>query len=336
MTCHVTTQPAGHRFEVDPGETVLAAALRQGVRLPYACRNGLCGSCSAELISGELSYPSGQIAALADQRPGTCLTCQAVPETDLELRVAELDCLNGIEVRTLPCRVAEKTRLNADVWRLRLKLPEGQRLAYLAGQYLEFVQRDGRRRAFSIANPPHDDKLIELHLRRVPGGYFTEHTLDHLKEKTILRIQAPLGSFVLREQSPRPILMMAGGTGFAPIKAMIEHAFHIRLQRPIALYWGVRGEADLYLRETAERWQREHAHFSFRPVLSEPPSDWHGRAGWVHAAVLDEIPDLGDHDIYISGPPAMVQAARAACERAGVHLDQLFSDAFEFAADTRP
>ncbi|MFW6258822.1 MAG: CDP-6-deoxy-delta-3,4-glucoseen reductase [Halochromatium sp.] len=332
--CSVRTEPAGHQFEVAPDQTILEAALTQRIGLPYGCRNGTCGSCTARLLDGEVRYPSGKTEALEGQPPSACLTCQAVPISDLVLRVAELERLSDIEVRTMPCRLAEKTRLNHDVMRLRLKLPEGQRLAYVAGQYLEFMLRDGARRAYSIANPPHDDALLELHVRRVPGGRFSDEVFEHLEERSILRIRAPLGTFVLREETERPILMVAGGTGFAPLKAMLEHAFRRRIKRPIRLYWGVRARRDLYLAELPERWAEAHPNFRWVPVLSEPDPDWNGRAGWVHEAVLKEHPSLGDFDCYLSGPPPMVEAGRAAFEAAGAGLDHLFSDAFEYAADS--
>lgn len=331
----VRTEPAGHAFEVAPDQTLLEAALAQRIGLPYGCRHGTCGSCSAHLLAGSVRYPDGHPPALEGQPPETCLTCQARPTSDLVLQVSELERLSELEVRTLPSRLAEKTLLNHDVMRLRLKLPEGQRLAYVAGQYLEFLLRDGTRRAYSIANPPHDDALLELHVRRVPGGRFSDEVFERLEERSILRIQGPLGTFVLRENSARPILMVAGGTGFAPLKAMLEHAFQRGLKRSIRLYWGVRARRDFYLPELPARWAETHPNFSWVPVLSRPDADWRGRTGWVHRAVLEDHPSLADHDCYLSGPPPMVEAGRAAFEAAGASLEHLFSDAFEYAADSR-
>ncbi|WP_058554690.1 CDP-6-deoxy-delta-3,4-glucoseen reductase [Thiohalocapsa sp. ML1] len=330
----VRTEPAGHQFDVAPGQTLLEAAIAQRIGLPYGCRDGKCGSCTAELLAGEVGYPSGKTDALNGQPPSACLTCQAVPQSDVRLRVAELQTVADIEVRILPCRVVEKTRLNHDVMRLRLKLPDAQRLQFLAGQYLEFILADGRKRAFSIASAPHDDALIELHVRRVPGGEFTDYIFDTLAEKTILRIQGPLGSFVLREASVRPMLFVGGGTGFAPLKGLLEHAFHLGIKRPMTLYWGVRSEPDLYLAELPERWAAAHPSFRWVPVLSEPAPDWTGRRGYVHEAVLQDHPNIADHDVYMSGPPAMVEAGRSAFEARGLKLDHIFSDAFEYAADS--
>lgn len=336
MSLQVRTEPGHHSFDVEPGETLLAAALRQRVGLPYGCRNGKCGSCSAQLLSGRVIYPSGKTEGLEGKPAGTCLACQAVPETDLVIGVAEVQSVTAIEVRTLPCRVVRKEQLNHDVVRLYLKLPEGQRLQFFAGQYLDFILRDGRKRAFSIANAPHDDELIELHVRHVPRGEFTDYVFDSMKERAILRIQAPLGTFFLRENSDRPLILMGGGTGFAPLKGMIEHAFHVGIERPIHLYWGARSRRDLYLPELPVTWAREHANFTYTPVLSEPDPDWEGRRGYVHEAVAEDHPSLSEFDVYMSGPPVMVEAGRVAFESRGLSREHMFSDAFEYAADSRP
>jgi CDP-4-dehydro-6-deoxyglucose reductase len=253
--------------------------------------------------------------------------------SDLTLQVRETESVAEIQVRTLPCRVVKVEQVCHDVIQLFLKLPEGQRLQFQAGQYLEFLLSDGRRRAFSIANAPHDDEFIELHIRHVDGGKFTDWVFSSLKEKTILRIEAPLGSFVLDESSARPVLFLAGGTGFAPVKGQIEHAFHTGIKRPMSLYWGARSSRDLYMAELAGQWAATHDNFSFVPVLSEPDADWSGRSGWVHEALLADHPDLSGFDIYMAGPPAMVYAARDAFREAGALDEHMFSDAFEYAKD---
>ena len=328
----VKIEPSGHSFPVARDETILDAALRHNIGLPYGCRNGNCGSCVASLVEGDVGYPDGNTDALEGAGADACLVCQAVPASDLVLRVREVESAAQIEVRTLPVRVARMDQLSHDVVRMRLKLPENQRLQFLAGQYLDFVLPNGHKRAFSIANAPHDDDTIELHVRHIPGGEFTEQVFSTIKEKAILRIQAPLGTFVLREESQRPIIFMAGGTGFAPIKGMVEHAIHTGLEMPMWLYWGVRGSRDLYLPELPEQWQRERDDFRFVPVLSEPDSDWQGRTGFVHQAVLADHPDMTGFDVYMAGPPVMVEAGRDAFLEAGLTMDHMFSDAFEYAA----
>lgn len=336
MSFKIRTQPGGQSFEVAPDETLLAGALRHGITLPYGCRDGRCGSCAARLLHGQVDYPAGIPEALAGQAPETCLTCQAVARSDLLIEVRACVSVAPVDVRTLPCRVVKKERLNHDVLRLFLRLPEQQCLSFQAGQYLELILRDGRRRAFSIANAPRDDHQIELHIRRVPGGELTTHVFETLPEKAILRIRGPLGVFVLREDSPRPIILLGGGTGFAPLKGMIEQAIQSGLTRPIRLYWGVRSRRDLYLRALVEHWAETLDTFDYVPVLSEPDQDWTGRTGYVHAAVIEDHPDLRGFDVYVSGPPAMVASARSAFQAHGLPLDQLFSDAFEYAKDGPP
>jgi len=333
MTFKVQLKPSGHSFTVREGETVLAAALRANVGLPYGCRSGCCGACAAKLSDGEVTYPDGQPPALEGRTADICLPCMARAAGDLILEVRETDSLAEIEVRTLPCRVAKVEHLAHDVIQLFLKLPEGQRLQFHAGQYLEFLLADGRRRAFSIANAPHDDDLIELHIRHVDGGKFTDWVFNKLQERSILRIEAPLGSFVLDERSKRPMLFVGGGTGFAPLKGQIEHAIHRGMERPMALYWGVRAKRDLYMPKLPEQWCKTHPDFRFVPVLSEPDADWTGRTGWVHESVLADYPDLSGFDIYMAGPPAMIFAARDAFRAAGAKDEHMFSDAFEYAKD---
>lgn len=329
MTFTVRLAKSGHSFTVEDGERILDAALRQNIGLPYGCRNGVCGSCEAGLVSGEVRYVKEGL----DIAPGRCLPCQAVPLSDLVLDVREVEKAAEIEVKMLPVRVAAVEHLAHDVLRIYLKLPDNQRLQFLAGQYLEFVLSDGRRRAFSIANAPHDDEFIELHIRHVDGGAFTDWAFTQMKEKTILRIEAPLGTFTLHEDSDRPMLFVAGGTGFAPIKAQIEHAFYEGIERPMSLYWGVRSKRDLYLPDLPEQWAREHANFSYTPVLSEPDADWQGRSGWVHEAVVADHPDMSGFDVYMAGPPPMIIAAREAFQKAGLDPQHMYYDSFDYATD---
>jgi CDP-4-dehydro-6-deoxyglucose reductase len=339
MSYKVTVKPSDHTFWVEADENILDAALRDGsAHLPYGCRNGSCGTCLGRVVSGEVFYPGRppSIIDARDQADGKALFCQARARSDLVLDVREVDALQDIPVKTLPCRVVGKQQLAPDVMRLYLKLPATERLQYLAGQYVSFLLRDGRRRDFSLANAPHADECLEVHVRLVPGGHFTSFVFEELKEKAILRIQGPLGTFVLREESVRPIIMMGGGTGFAPLKGILEHAFYIGIKRPIHLYWGARARQDLYLGELPEAWQEKYPNFRYTPVLSEPGADdrWTGRQGFVHAAVATDYPDLSGHEVYMSGPPPMIKAARAAFAAQGLPDDHLYYDTFDYAADT--
>ncbi len=334
MTFQVEIAGSGHRFAVEEDETILDAAIRQDIGLPYGCRNGFCGACMATLVEGEVAYPEGEPDKLIDAPENACLPCQAVPRSDLVLEVEEIETPEEIQPRTMPVKVVRIDHLADDVVRLWLKLPEAQRLQFMAGQYLDFLLDDGRRRAFSIANPPHEDDLIELHIRHVDGGVFTDWAFNRMKDGTILRIEAPLGTFTLDETSDRPLLFIAGGTGFAPVKSQIEHAFHAGIDRPMVLYWGVRSQKDLYLPDLPRQWEQEHDHFRFVPVLSEPDEGWEGRTGWVHEAVLEDLGDrLPEYDIYMAGPPAMVSAARKAFIERGVPESRLHYDSFEYAGD---
>jgi CDP-4-dehydro-6-deoxyglucose reductase, E3 len=338
MAYRVQIQPSGHQFEVRRGETLLDAALRQGLALPYGCRNGSCGSCKGRVLSGQFQYTGGERPPGLDaeeEAKGLALFCQAIPGSDMSIEAREIHRVGDLQVKILPCRAEQLRQAAHDVMVIQLKLPAAERLQFLAGQYLEILLKDGRRRAFSIANPPHEDACIELHIRHVEGGTFTDHVFADMKARTLLRIEGPFGNFFLREESDRPMLLIGGGTGLAPLKSMIEHAFHVGLTRPMHLFWGVRARRDLYMDELPRRWAAEHDNFQYTPVLSEPrPGDaWAGETGTVVEAVLRRYPDLSGFDAYIAGPPAMCEAARDAFREQGLPEERMFSDAFEYAAD---
>ncbi len=338
MPFKVEITSSGHAFQVENGESVLDAALRQGLALPYGCRNGVCRSCKGKIVHGDVRYPSGTPKALTplDLAQGFALFCQARPQSDMRIDVEEISGAGDIVVRMLPCRVAAKRQLAHDVMQLQLKLPQSERLQFLAGQYVDIVMRDGRRRAFSLANPPHDDEHLELQIRHVPGGTFSGYVFQSLKEKSLLRLRGPLGSFYLRKKDKLPVILMAGGTGFAPIKSIIEDALNEGYPQPMHLYWGVRSRRDLYLHETASRWADKHQNLHYVPVLSEPlPEDgWNGRTGFVHEAVLEDFPDLSGFGVYMSGPPVMVSSGRDTFAARGLDPLHMHSDSFEHAYAT--
>lgn len=336
MSFRITVPASGHEFEVEQDETVLEAALRQGVGLPYGCRNGACGKCAGELISGDVKY-ARELSSLAleQQQQGKTMFCQAYPQTDLEIKVREIINNRDIETKILPCRVETMELLTHDIMKLELKLPETERLQFLAGQYIEFLLKDGKRRAFSIANAPHDDALIELHIRHVPDGQFGDYVFDGMKVKELMRLEGPLGSYYLREESERPTILMGGGTGFAPLKGMLEHAFHVGLNRPIHLFCGVRAYRDLYMDAMVKGWVQQHDNLKYTPVLSEPEDadNWQGKTGFVHEAIIDEYPDLSGYDVYMSGPPPMIKAGMDAFYAHGLPESQIYSDSFEYSDD---
>lgn len=334
----ILIEGSGRTFEAQPGELLLEAALRQGVMLPYSCKNGTCGSCKGQLSSGEVEYPNHPPMALSEeeQGEGNILLCQAAARSDLVIEAREIEAIRDIPVCKLPARVVEKTRLADNVMKIVLKLPRAQRLQFLAGQYVDILLPGNKRRAFSIASSPSREGEIELHVRHVEGGGFTGWVFDEMKLKDILRIEGPLGTFFVRhDRSERPMIMMGGGTGFAPLKSMIEDLLAHGDRRPIHLFWGARTPAELYNESLINSWVDEHTHIEYTPAISEAGDDrlQAGFAGYVHEAVLDAYEHLEQHDVYMSGPPAMIDAARHSFLDHGVREERLFYDSFEFGSD---
>jgi len=337
MSSQITIQSTQHAFRAADGETILEAALREGYVIPYGCRNGACGSCKGKILSGEVEYGKYQEQALSDaeKQQGYALFCQAHPLSDLVIECREINAAKDIQIRTLPCRVQKMERVAPDVMVVELKLPASERLQFLAGQYIDILMKGGQRRSFSMANAPHDDGALQLHIRNY-GGPFSEYVFQRMKEKEILRFEGPLGTFFLREDSDKPIVLLASGTGFAPIKAIIEHALHAGITRPMTLYWGGRRPDDLYLHSLAATWARD-GKLKYVPVLSEaqPEDAWTGRTGFVHEAVMADLPDLSGHQVYACGAPLMVEAAhRDFTTRCGLPENEFYSDAFTPASTT--
>ena len=341
MPFTVTVQPSGRSFEVDRDEAVLGAAIRQGVGLPYGCKDGACSSCKCRLLEGRVIHGAHQAKALnaAEEDAGWMLPCCAAPQTDLVVEARLLAGSGDIAPRKMPCRVRGLRRAAPDVMIVDLQLPANDVMRYRAGQYVEFILKDGSRRSYSMATAP-DAALraagIELHIRHMPGGKFTDHVFGAMKEKEMLRLEGPWGSFFLHEESRKPMLLLASGTGLAPIKAIVEQMQAKAIDRPAVLYWGCRSRADLYL----DDWAREAAErlpsLRYVPVLSEPkPEDgWQGRTGFVHRAVMADWPDLSGHQVYACGAPAMVEAAqRDLVAQCGLPGEEFFADAFTSEAD---
>ena len=341
MTFEITIKPSDHRFECEADETILAGAVRAGLLLPYGCRDGACASCKSRILSGDVDYGIHQASTLTDNEKtqGYVLPCVAKPRSNLTLECREVRRAGDIQIRKLPARI-EKIELPApEVAIVSLKLPANERLQFLAGQYIDILQKEGRRRSFSLATPPHNDGFLQLHVRHMPNGAFTEHLFADQPIKEIIRIEGPHGAFYLREQSDKPMIFVAGGTGFAPIKSVIEHAFHQRIVRTMVLYWGQRTKRDLYLPELPLSWAANHPNFKYVPVLSEPlPDDeWTGRTGLVHQAVLDDYSDLSGHQVYACGAPVMVDAARRDfTQLRKLPPDEFFADSFVSAVQPKP
>ncbi len=341
MSLTVTLKPAERSFTVERDERILAAAIRQGIGLPYGCRDGACGSCKSRLLEGRVIHGAHQQKALSsdEEAAGFILTCCATPQTDCTVEARSVPGAGDFPILKLPSRVLSIAKPTDDVAVLKLQLPANQNLQYRAGQYVEFILRDGARRSYSMANAPHQlgtPPAIELHIRHMPGGKFTDHVFGAMKEKDILRVEGPFGSFFLREASDKPMVLLASGTGFAPIKALIEHMEFKGITRPAVLYWGCRSKADLYLHDWAEAAAARLPHLRYVPVLSEPKTgdSWTGRTGFVHQAVMADLPDLSGHQVYACGAPVMVESAqRDFIAQCGLPEDEFFADSFTSAAD---
>ena len=334
----ISVQPSGIQFEAQAGESLLAAGIRQGIGLPYGCKDGACGSCKCKLVSGQVQQSNFQRKALSEEEEaqGFVLTCSARAQSDITLESRQVTPAGALPIKKMPTRVSSLVRKTEDVVLLQLQLPANDSFMYRAGQYVEFILRDGARRSYSMANAPSHGTGVELHIRHMPGGRFTDLVFGSMKEKDILRIEGPMGSFFLREESSKPMVFLASGTGFAPLKALLEHMQHCGITRPVTLYWGGRRPADLYMGD----WVQAHCvampHVRYVPVVSDalPEDDWHGRTGFVHLAVLQDFPDLSGHQVYACGAPIVVDSAkRDFCMQAGLPADEFFADAFTSEAD---
>jgi CDP-4-dehydro-6-deoxyglucose reductase len=342
MSFQVTVEPSKHQFNALEGQTLLEAALAAGLVLPYSCKNGACSTCKGKVVSGDFEpgVTAAQILAPDELAAGFTLFCQARPRSDMVIEATEVRLASDIQIRKLPSRVIAMERVAPDVTVLKLQLPAAEPFRYYAGQYVELILKDNRRRSYSMAVAPHQTGPLELHIRHMPGGYFTDHVFGagttQMKEREILRLEGPFGSFFLREDTDKPIVLLASGTGFAPVKAIVEHIAHSKITRPVTLFWGGRRPHDLYMDELARGWAAELPAFTYVPVVSDalPEDRWHGRAGFVHEAVMRDLPDLSGHEVYACGAPVMVEAAkREFVTQCRLPESAFFSDAFTSEAD---
>ena len=342
MTYTITVQPSARTFDAEPGETLLAAGIRQGIGLPYGCKDGACGSCKCKKLAGTMQIGPHQAKALSaeEEAQGYVLTCCGTPTSDVVLESRQVTHAGAFPIKKMPARVAQLERLSHDVMRIKLQLPANDVIQYHAGQYVEFILRDGARRSYSMANAPHTliesgAPMVDLHIRHMPGGKFTDHVFGAMKEKEILRIEGPYGSFHLQE-SPKPIVLLASGTGFAPIKAIIEHMQFMGITHDAVLYWGGRRPQDLYLDAWVKERLAEMPHLKYVPVVSDalPEDGWQGRTGFVHRAVLEDFADLSGHQVYACGAPIVVDSARHEyVQQAGLPEEEFYADAFTSEAD---
>ena len=335
----ITVTPSGRTFTALPGETILAAGIRAGVGMPYGCKDGACGSCKCKKLEGSVVHGAHQSKALSaeEEAKGFVLTCCGVAQSPVVLESRQVTEAGAFPIKKMPTRVSLMEKKSDDVMLLKLQLPAADSFTYHAGQYVEFILRDGARRSYSMANAPHLlAEGLELHIRHMPGGKFTDHVFTVMKEKEILRIEGPYGSFYLREDSRKPLVLLASGTGFAPLKALIEHMQFKNITRPATLYWGGRRPSDLYMDDWVKTKLVEMPHLRYVPVVSNALADdaWTGRTGFVHQAVLDDHPDLSGYQVYACGAPIVVESAKAAYTTQGkLPEDEFFADSFTSEAD---
>lgn len=341
-TYTITIEPTRHQFAASDDQNLLDAALAAGIVLPYSCRAGACSSCKGKVLEGR--YDAGlapaQVLQAEEIEQGYTLLCQAHPLSDMVIESREVRLASDIQIRKLPARVTRMRMAAPDVAILTLQLPSSETFRFYAGQYVEVILKDGKRRSYSMANSPNQAAALELHVRHMPGGVFTDHVfgvgVTQMKEREIMRLEGPFGSFFLREDTDKPIVFLASGTGFAPIKAIIEYMIEQGIDRPAVLYWGGRRPRDLYMDDLVRTWEQKLPRFSYVPVVSDalPEDGWTGRTGFVHKAVMDDFSDLSSHEVYACGAPIVVESARRefAAER-GLPDEAFFADAFTSAAD---
>ena len=342
MGYKVTVHPSNHQFETKEGQTILDAALAAGYVLPYSCRSGSCSTCKGKVMTGtfEAGPAPAQILSAEEISAGYTLFCQAHATSDMDIEVREVRMASDIQIRKMPARVMTLEQKADDVMVISLQLPATEPFRYYAGQYIEFILKDGKRRSFSMATAPNGTEPVELHIRHLPGGVFTDHVFGagatQMKVREILRVEGPLGSFFLRDDSDKPIIFLASGTGFAPIKAMMEHIIAKGITRPVTLYWGGRRPRDLYMNELAQQWERDLPFFTYVPVISDATEEdaWTGRIGFVHKAVIQDYPDLSGHQVYACGAPIVVNSARSEYTGlCGLPQEEFFADSFTSEAD---
>ncbi|HUG57905.1 MAG TPA: 2Fe-2S iron-sulfur cluster-binding protein [Candidimonas sp.] len=330
MSYHVRIAETEEAFEVGNDESILEAAMRANVNMAHECQFGGCGTCRIKLLEGSVRYDEFPMALTEEEHAeGYALACQARPSTDVVVSAAA----KGMEftpAAVVETKVISIAALTPDIAHLTLQLPEQEVLDYRPGQYMNIQLQDGSTRSFSMASASLPDNMVDFHIRRIQGGYFTGELLAALQPQTLLSVEIPLGTFCYHEDDWRPLVMVATGTGLAPIKAILESLLDNDDCPPVSLYWGMRTEADLYLCQEIESWQGRLYEFNFVPVLSRAGADWQGRRGHVQHAVAEDFEDLSEHAVYLCGSPDMITEAKSLFAGKGASLDYIYSDSFTF------
>jgi CDP-4-dehydro-6-deoxyglucose reductase len=338
IALRVLVSPTHREFDAAPDQPLLDAALDAGLNLPHSCKGGNCGACRARLLRGEVDYTGGPPLGLSavEAADGMILLCQARARTDLTIETFEIRSADAALAKRMPCRIERALPLSHDVMGLFLRLPAAEAFNFEAGQYIDIILSGGRRRSFSIASPPHDARPLELHVRRVPGGEFTDRLFHEDTRSALLTLEGPLGNFFYRPHtgSAPPMLLIGGGTGIAPLLSILRHIIENGIERDMAVFWGVRSERDLYAHATLQNLAKRARSMRYVPVLSEAPPAWEGCRALVHEAALEGIANLEDHEVYAAGPPAMIAAIQGEFARRAIPADRLYFDSFDYAKDS--
>ncbi len=318
---------------VETGQTILEAALEAGVPYPHGCRSGNCGACKSRLETGEveLSPYSEYALSAAERGEGLILACRAVPWSDVSLAWLDVDETAIHPLRCLTCRVVALDDATHDIKRLNLAVETGGPFSFSPGQYAALTFAGQSARDYSMANRP-DEPVLEFHIRRTAGGTASNYVAERLRIGDTVKVEGPFGASFLREKHTGPILAIAGGSGLAPIKSIVESALAAGKTQPIALYLGVRAERDLYLEAHFRMLAQRHGNLRFVPVLSEA-GETTRRQGFVHEVAIADHPDLDGTKAYLAGPPVMVEAATRLLLVRGVRREDIHADAFYTEAE---
>lgn len=320
MNYEIEIQPARVKYKASVDDTLLSAALANKFCLEHSCRSGECGLCSATIVSGTVKNEFGDLVT-----EGNVLTCCSYPQSDITLLAKFLPELSDIECKTLPCKLVSKSLVNHDILILTLRFPPKTNFKYLAGQYIDLIYQ-GLRRSYSIANAQSSLEGLELHIRLIADGQFSQVLIRDCNENQLMRIEGPKGTFFVREAT-NPIIFLAGGTGFAPVKAMMENLLHNKVNREIYIYWGM-AHSDGFYTKIADDWAREYSHISYVSVVSADDKCWQGRRGFVHQVVLDDFSDLSKYHVYACGSPLMISSAKDAFISRGLNSEHFYADIF--------